>query len=672
MRFNHFGRVAAIALLASSISITAEAAKPKRPAATATAKKKAAAAAAAAAKKESDRLAALAAAKAAEEARIRAQWGVLADIGDSDFEYKNVPVTFRRSADGNSIDVTSWGSWGRGSSRITRDPATGVLTQYQVEPKGGSIVLKALADRSLEATDANGVRWPVFKLLDGGALQMMASASQPLQMKPMVAGGKAAAKLAKLVAARKVEALDAPQRSADGSSAGTGAAPVTAATTTAIASGEIVEGTAEQGGFWEWPWKKSCHPVKAQAGQAFRVDTQMFGDRSVLELAKGCEFGAETVIIKDNAGERGNLSMRFTQRTDPLFVRVWKRGGGKKFKVQMTPLNEQEVAEWKREQEEARQAEIRAKQAKASSGNSGWLGGLIMGGVAAAAGADANVVMAATAQGVAMTTDDENMRQTMTGISGDFMRNKAEIDGQKAELERLRVAAAEETRRKQEAAAAAENARRVKEANDRQQAIADAYAAKRAADDAAAADKVASDAAAKAERAKRIAEQEKRDAEAKAAEAEALAKAEREKREAAAAAETEKKKRDYEARMAELKRKQEEANRPIEWKEGIVLCSKQRENYYRCEGPLQTTYSDLKSTAGLASIGDACGLNSSRGSARDMGSVASFRVFGCGYGIHPTSDYPGNTDVPKKYGLYIDGRASFYCPRSRDAYCRGS
>ena len=99
-------------------------------------------------------------------------------------------------------------------------------------------------------------------------------------------------------------------------------------------------------------------------------------------------------------------------------------------------------------------------------------------------------------------------------------------------------------------------------------------------------------------------------------------------------------------------------------------CEKKRDNYYRCEGPLQVTYSDLVSANGRTSLGEACGTR--RTPPRDMGMAGGFRIFGCGFGIHPTlRDYPGNRDVPAEYGLYIADRATFYCPRSTDAYCRG-
>jgi len=108
MRLNCFLHASACALMISSVSSVADA-KPKRPAATSAAKKKAAAA-----KKEADRLAAEAAAKAAaeaaEKARIRAQWGLLADLPDGDYEANGTLVTVRRDSGGDKVALTGWGS----------------------------------------------------------------------------------------------------------------------------------------------------------------------------------------------------------------------------------------------------------------------------------------------------------------------------------------------------------------------------------------------------------------------------------------------------------------------------------------------------------------------------------------------------------------------------------
>lgn len=126
----------------------------------------------------------------------------------------------------------------------------------------------------------------------------------------------------------------------------------------------------------------------------------------------------------------------------------------------------------------------------------------------------------------------------------------------------------------------------------------------------------------------------------------------------------------YRARLAAPARAPDEK---VEFKEGVVLCQKRPapSKEWRCPGPLQVTYANLDNLAkARVPLGQACGSDRS---IRDLGMVSGYRAFGCGFGIHPTArDYPGNTDVPAMLGVgYVPGRASFYCPRSKLAYCRG-
>lgn len=330
-------------------------------------------------------------------------------------------------------------------------------------------------------------------------------------------------------------------------------------------------------------------------------------------------------------------------------------------------LTQDEIAENKRRAEEARQLAIAEENARRAAEE------------AQRAAEEAEQQAAYEAQRAEDEARNAQMRASMNAGLMDAIRGIGtalqERNEQRANLERLRIAAEQETarRRAEEARAeanriAAENARRVAEANARQEVIARQYAQQRA----------ASDAQAKARRDQEFAESQRRLAEQRRAaeetaqrEAEQRAQAieaERQRREAQAAAEAARRRQEQEARLAEQRRKQEEANRPVAFKEGIVVCEKKRENYYRCEGPLQVTYSDLVSPSGLTSLGQACGARTTR----DMGMAGGFRIFGCGFGIHPTlRDYPGNRDVPAEYGLYIADRATFYCPRSTSAYCRG-
>lgn len=144
--------------------------------------------------------------------------------------------------------------------------------------------------------------------------------------------------------------------------------------------------------------------------------------------------------------------------------------------------------------------------------------------------------------------------------------------------------------------------------------------------------------------------------------------------------ENERRRREADARLAEAERKKDETNRPIAFEEGVVLCQpivndgapgKQS----RCYGPLQMTIVEVKGLSDNATrvnIGQACGSNKSL---RDLGTTSGYRAFGCGFGIHPDAnmrDYPGNTDVRAQLGVgYVLGTATFMCPRSTYAYCRG-
>ncbi|WP_114227701.1 MULTISPECIES: hypothetical protein [Sphingomonas] len=76
------------------------------------------------------------------------------------------------------------------------------------------------------------------------------------------------------------------------------------------------------------------------------------------------------------------------------------------------------------------------------------------------------------------------------------------------------------------------------------------------------------------------------------------------------------------------------------------------------------------SPVSLAQIGLACGVNKEQ--VRDLGLVGGYRVFGCGFGLHPTGGYGLQTDQAAKHGLsYIPGRIVYRCPAWKN-YCRTS
>lgn len=109
----------------------------------------------------------------------------------------------------------------------------------------------------------------------------------------------------------------------------------------------------------------------------------------------------------------------------------------------------------------------------------------------------------------------------------------------------------------------------------------------------------------------------------------------------------------------------------VEFKEGVVLCQQPSPSSrsFNCQGPLQNISTPLDEARTQIALGQACGSDRS---IRDLGMVKGYRAFGCGFGIHPTArDYPGNADVPARLGIdFIPGRGSYFCPKSKLAYCR--
>ncbi|OZA27559.1 MAG: hypothetical protein B7X91_08165 [Hydrogenophilales bacterium 17-64-11] len=121
-----------------------------------------------------------------------------------------------------------------------------------------------------------------------------------------------------------------------------------------------------------------------------------------------------------------------------------------------------------------------------------------------------------------------------------------------------------------------------------------------------------------------------------------------------------------------LKQQEEEArNRPVAYREGITLCAPPQNGgkAWLCRGPLQNVSGVLDTQSGNVAVRQACGGNN----VRDLGMVAGYRAYGCGFGIHPTDrEYPGNRDIPASLGVnHIPDRGTFYCnPSTVFAYCK--
>lgn len=173
-----------------------------------------------------------------------------------------------------------------------------------------------------------------------------------------------------------------------------------------------------------------------------------------------------------------------------------------------------------------------------------------------------------------------------------------------------------------------------------------------------------------AEEAERRAEEEQRRAE-EVRRAEAQRKAEEARRAEERRREAERLAEEKRAREEEQRRAEEERNRPVTFTEGVVLCEPRANSQeWRCTGPLQMNILRLDAEYTNAQLGLACG--SSKG-IHEHGSSGKYRVFGCGFGIHPDPDvrksYPGNRDVAADFGVFVPARHTYHCPRSKLAYC---
>ena len=121
-----------------------------------------------------------------------------------------------------------------------------------------------------------------------------------------------------------------------------------------------------------------------------------------------------------------------------------------------------------------------------------------------------------------------------------------------------------------------------------------------------------------------------------------------------------------------VKRQEEEArNRPVAYREGITLCAPPQNGgkAWLCRGPLQNVSGVLDTQSGNVAVRQACGGNN----IRDLGMVAGYRAYGCGFGIHPTDRDSPNRDIPASLGVnHIPDRNTFYCnPTQVFVYCKG-
>lgn len=141
--------------------------------------------------------------------------------------------------------------------------------------------------------------------------------------------------------------------------------------------------------------------------------------------------------------------------------------------------------------------------------------------------------------------------------------------------------------------------------------------------------------------------------------------------------EEERQRREQAEREAETRRQEQERQRAaaeaertrlMDFKEGVTLCSltgpQAQFNNWTCQGPLQMIYINFERNTWASAMGMA-GCEQFR----ELPQAGSYRAFGCGYGIHPTS--PGALrNVPEMLGVFVDGRITFRCPRNISGVCR--
>lgn len=346
-------------------------------------------------------------------------------------------------------------------------------------------------------------------------------------------------------------------------------------------------------------------------------------------------------------------------------------------------IRQAEIAEQQRQAEEAR----RAREAQNAAGWGEALGfvGALVGGVAAgtATGGDMTAISAGMAAGSALSAPNSEIA---AATNSNFEVERQRYEEQRAFEQRViaelhnpdnpltQQARAEEEERKTKyeadmAALAREQremeARHALEREQLQQennrSAANQQAEQRAQDER------------REQEQRQAAEQRRREeeAETRRRQEEERLQQEEERRQAAERerqAREEQQRREAEARRLEQERIAAERNRLVDFKEAVVLCElsgpQAQFGNWDCEGPLQQNYVnfDNPNVASAMRLMDCS-------SYRELPRAGAYRVFACGYGLHPTNPAPSR-NVPEMLGVFVEGRAVFRCPVSSTSVCR--
>lgn len=310
-------------------------------------------------------------------------------------------------------------------------------------------------------------------------------------------------------------------------------------------------------------------------------------------------------------------------------------------RAQTMAYQEQQAAEQRRVAAEAAQRRQEAARAQAQreaearsrrEAFTGFLGVLAQGAVAYADGYN---------QGL---TEDRYAADSAAMMAN--IRDNVEREEARQAEERAR---AEEARRTQQERAA-NQARADARSNADRQAFQSAENARNAAERAEAERVEAENRQLREAEARRVAEQQRRDAERQA----------------------EQRRREEERRVAAEQSAAAEAerNRPIDFPEVIVMCALEggqaRFGNYTCYGGLQTMTAKLDTPGAAGPLRQACGSDDAP---RELGIAGGYRTFGCGFGL-PNGGIGAYSDPARRLGVnYIPGRIIFRCPRSQTNAC---
>lgn len=366
------------------------------------------------------------------------QWGLLGEMAAQDFESDGIIVTARWVAPGKHLQLDYWSTdWSgnfKQSWEFKIDPVTGIMSYYLEGREGkDGWSARAEADGSISVSERSGGYKPWLFRAEGGVIRL-----QKRKLKPLDPAGKQGQRLAKLVAQGRIVAIGTPLTAVEAapgsksSSVGMGS-EVKQATLGAAGRPEQELVAAEiynyfRGIIGEWSNGPIHYSIREEKGR-IRVDLRhqdggvadpqhfilskdkvYYMGRSVSQIEGGYFVKKWAAFFPVSLDE---FKIRKGKLVEGRFVEVYQ--DGPVFEGTFRRLNSAASAQFMESFSSNRLA-----RSQNSSGDNGLLGGLIMGGVAAASGGNAEQVMGMAMKGVELTTDNEMSRNVLAG-QGDAM-----------------------------------------------------------------------------------------------------------------------------------------------------------------------------------------------------------------------------------------------------------